>query len=309
VRKESSRGQKRFGIGEWYGFPLERLSTSECQRLAAHTLRENRAGLPCRFQSSAEKTVVCGKPGGVCTLRLYVKSGVTGEVSRAPGSEGRLRTVCPKRFDEDGLLHRWVGQTLLACDNPVVVREVGFLTGVAPDDDAAGDRADEVSRIDEVLLVPGEEPLKWCALEVQAVYFQGSAMAPDFRALAQWSREGLPFPMGIRRPDYRSSGPKRLMLQLQIKVPSLRRWGKKMAVAVDVDFFAALAPMRGVEDASNCDIAWFVLAYDESGDSPRLVPDRVHLTTLEQAVEGLTAGIPLSLEAFEARIRAKLARL
>jgi len=254
--------------------------------------------------------VVCGKPGGVCTLRLYVKSGITGEVSRAAGSEGRLRTVCPKRFDEDGLLHRWVGQTLLGCDSPVVVREVGFLTGVASDDDAAaGERADEVSRIDEVLVVPGEEPLKWCALEVQAVYFQGSAMAPDFRALAQRSREGLPFPVGIRRPDYRSSGPKRLMPQLQIKVPSLRRWGKKMAVAVDVDFIAALAPMRGVEDVSNCDIAWFVLAYDESGDSPRLVPDRVHLTTLEQAVEGLTAGVPLSLEAFEERIRAKLARL
>ncbi|MCL6431462.1 MAG: hypothetical protein K6V36_11490 [Anaerolineae bacterium] len=302
MRTETTRDQKRFGIGEWYGSPLERLSAAESRRLAVYALGESRAGLPCRFQSTAERSVACGKAGGVCTLRMYVRSRATGDVLRAPGDEGRLRTVCPKRFDEDGLLRRWVGETLLGCHSPVIVREVGFLTGAVSD-------GDEVSRIDEVLVVPGEEPLKWCALEVQAVYFQGSAMAPDFRALAQWSGEGLPFPVGNRRPDYRSSGPKRLMPQLQVKVPSLRRWGKKMAVAVDTDFFAALAPMRGVEDVSNCDIAWFVVGYDESGGSPRLVPDRVHLTTLEQAVEGLTAGVPLSLEAFEERIRAKLARL
>ncbi len=59
---------------------------------------------------------------------------------------------------------------------------------------------------------------------------------------------------------------------------------------------------------SNCDIAWFVVGYDEDGARAKLVPTDVHLTTLEQAVEGLTAGVPVSLESFEERIRAKLAK-
>jgi len=67
--------------------------------------------------------------------------------------------------------------------------------------------------------------------------------------------------------------------------------------------------MRRIGDVSNCDIAWFVVGYDESAGSARLVADSVHLTTLEQAVEGLTAGVPVSLEVFEERIRSKLARL
>jgi hypothetical protein len=58
-----------------------------------------------------------------------------------------------------------------------------------------------------------------------------------------------------------------------------------------------------------CDIAWFVVGYDEAQGSARLTPKEAHFTTLEQAVEGLTAGIPVSLEVFEERIRRKLARL
>ena len=196
-------------------------------------------------------------------------------------------------------------------EHPLVVREVGFLGAVSTDatDGATSDDADEVSRIDEVLVVPGVDPLKWCALEVQAVYFQGDAMSRDYPAIAEHTSPTLPFPVGNRRPDYRSSGPKRLMPQLQIKVPSLRRWGKKMAVVVDRDFFDALASMGGIKDVSNCDIAWFVVGYDETGSQPRLVADTVSLTTLEQAVEGITAGTPVSLEVFEERIRRKVEAL
>ena len=158
------------------------------------------------------------------------------------------------------------------------------------------------------LVVPGTSPLLWCALEVQAVYFQGAAMGGEYRAICDHTANTLPFPVGIRRPDYRSSGPKRLMPQLQIKVPSLRRWGKKMAVVVDQDFFDALGPMEDVRHVSNCDIAWFVVKYDESANNAKLVAEAVHLTTLERAVEGLTAGVPVSLELFEERIRAKLVR-
>ena len=119
----------------------------------------------------------------------------------------------------------------------------------------------------------------------------------------------MPFPALMRRPDYRSSGPKRLMPQLQTKVPTLRRWGKKMAVVVDRSFFNALGKMEDVRDISNCDIAWFIVSFDESTDPIKLVRESVCFTTLERAVEGLTGGVPVTLDEFEKRIKEKAARL
>ena len=99
------------------------------------------------------------------------------------------------------------------------------------------------------------------------------------------------------------------MPQLQIKVPSLRRWGKKMAVLVDEPFSRSLAPMEEVRDVSSCDIAWFVARYRLEARVAHLERGEVHLTTLERAVEGLTAGVPVSLTEFETRIRARLPAL
>jgi hypothetical protein len=67
--------------------------------------------------------------------------------------------------------------------------------------------------------------LRWCALEFQAVYFSGKSMENDFKAMGDWIGPGVPFPTVQRRPDFRSSGPKRLMPQLQIKVPTVTRSG------------------------------------------------------------------------------------
>jgi hypothetical protein len=164
----------------------------------------------------------------------------------------------------------------------------------------------DVGRIDMVLVRPNSDPLQWCALEVQAVYFSGKSMSNDFTALAR-SPEEI-FPPVQRRPDFRSSGPKRLMPQLQIKVPTLRRWGKRMAVVVDKPFFDSFTSMDRVTDLSNADIAWFIMTYKIKGRSAELSLDRVHFTTLERAVEGLTAGQPVSLGRFEGDISKFLAK-
>jgi len=79
-----------------------------------------------------------------------------------------------------------------------------------------------------------------------------------------------------------------------------------MAVVVERNFFDALGKMDDVKDASNSDIAWYVVKYDEGERQAVLKPDFVRFTTLERAVEGLTGGRPVSLEVFEARIREKL---
>jgi len=115
---------------------------------------------------------------------------------------------------------------------------------------------------------------------MQAVYFSGESIAKEFHAIVESTGDDIPFPVGRRRPDFRSSGPKRLMPQLQIKVPTLRRWGKKMCVLVDRTFFDNLGRMESVDDVSNCDIAWFVVKYEEDDAGTHLSPDLVHFTTL-----------------------------
>ena len=297
--------QLRFGIGEWYGVPLTTLSPEERHRFAEvqYLPKSERPAFRCPFQQEAN----CNKPGGVCSLRLYEKSSQTGQVKPATGEPGQLRTVCPARFEEEQVVYRWVAETVLGSSDPLILGEIGFWESPpSPEIEAV---PSDVGRIDKVLVVPDSKPLAWCALEVQAVYFQGRAMSNDFALIRDHAGDMLPFPSVLRRPDYRSSGPKRLMPQLQIKVPSLRRWGKKMTVVVDRSFFLAMGKMRTVPHISNCDVAWFVVKYEETANGRyRLVPDGVQFTTLEDSVEGLTAGVPVSLEVFEKRIMAKLER-
>src|SRR5208337_725997 len=101
--------------------------------------------------------------------------------------------------------------------------------------------------------------------------------------------------------------PKRLMPQLQIKVPTISRWGKKMAVVIDRAFWDSLGVMREVRDLSNCEIVWFVVSFAPAKDGRfSLTRGATHFTTLVNAVEGLTGGTPMSLERFESQIRDRL---
>lgn len=215
------RDPVRFGIGEWYGHLLHRLGPRQRAYYAEIQAASGgaRAHESCPFRSTAVRVVPCKKVGGVCSVRRYVRIPVTNEVVVTPGPEGHLRAVCPFRFWEDRAVFRWVGATLLRSEDPVIVNEVGFLSGMT---EGSNETGDDVGRIDQVLLLPESDPLKWCALEMQAVYFSGANMGTDFKAIHSSVDAAVPFP-APRHPDYRSSGPKRLMPQLQIKVPTLRR--------------------------------------------------------------------------------------
>jgi hypothetical protein len=256
----------------------------------------------------------------VCSIRRFVQ---TDDIV----SFGPLISTCPSRFLEDGEVFRVIGETILGTNDPMIVKEIPFLVrppipgeiaAPAPTDengeDTLGDAEEiavgreDVGRIDMVLIDRNSSPLQWCALEMQAVYFSGGSMNRDMAAITEYDGDGTPMPQAYRRPDFRSSGPKRLMPQLQIKVPTLRRWGKKMAIVVDRPFFDALGEMDHVPHLSNADIVWFVVRFDEEQipGQGTLVVDAIRYTTLERAVEGLTAGIPVSLPDFEGKIRAKI---
>lgn len=303
----------RFGIGEWFGKVLTQMDSAERRDYASEVLKEkkDREKLPCPFQPR-KQDAKCSKEGGVCSLRLYSskrdeKSGhATGEP--VEGAQGGFRVTCPYRFHEALDVFHWVGETILGDRNPQLVGEVGFLESGATTDAEGGD---DVGRIDMVLVsnktIKGA-PMEWCALEIQAVYFSGDTMRKEFKAFADETVDWVVFPAGRRRPDYRSSAPKRLMPQLQIKVPTLRRWGKKMAVVVDRAFFDSVGEMDRVPDVSNADIAWFIVRFQEvpGNKQSRLVRDEVRYTTLERSVDGLTGGKAVPKSVFEDRISGKL---
>jgi len=136
------------------------------------------------------------------------------------GSPAGPRVVtCPRRFDEAGVVLRWLAE-IVGFDPAItrIAREVPFMQAVANPDRAAG-------RIDLVLAQTAGDALDWYGLEIQAVYFSGPGMGSEFDRLSHDVQLQPPFPDKVRRPDWRSSSAKRFMPQLQVKVPTLRRWG------------------------------------------------------------------------------------
>jgi hypothetical protein len=277
--REKTKAKKkpvvRYGTGELYGFDFAALSPDRIRTLANASFKSH----PCPFRGGGS---ACNKIGGVCTLRQFSKTGSA--VTAVQDSS--LVATCPSRFYDAGVALSWAGRTLLDTDAPIVLTELPFLKSVT-----AGAVTDPstVGKIDMVLVHPD------------------TSMSKDFNVMKKWREPGLPFPQGIRRPDFRSSGPKRLMPQLQIKVPTISRWGKKMAVVVDLPFWESLGSITEVDHVSNCDIAWCVMKYHHDGTRFCMEPAALHLTTLDRAVEGLTGGKPTTLSDFEKTLRAKLA--
>jgi hypothetical protein len=213
-KPKKPKARSRYSIGEWYGAGFETISTADRFRLAKTEWEMDAlTGTPCPFQADTK----CNKKGGVCSLRAYQHVGDGPVVGTGP-----LITTCPQRFLESDTIFRWVGENLLQTPCPVVLSEVGFLDRLRPEEQVQDDEADSrdfIGRIDNVLVHPSKDPLDWCALELQAVYFSGMSMRNEFRMLSETEQQGLPYPAKHRRPDWRSSGPKRLLPQPGTKVP------------------------------------------------------------------------------------------
>jgi len=293
----------RHSIGEWYGVGFDRMSPTKRKELAEIEINvDGLTGVNCPFQRDEN----CNKKGGVCSLRLFEQSG--DDLVHCVGSP---ITTCPSRFLEDNIIYRWVGEILLATSDPIVLSDIGFLDRLndnANNDDQSDD-GNYIGRIDNVLLHPSRQPLDWCALEIQAVYFSGQAMKKEFSMLARQNTDKMLFPAGHRRPDWRSSGPKRLLPQLQTKTPTIRTWGKKLAVVVDEPFFNSLIGLEREKHLSNAEIVWFVVRYEPTDRGWRLAPGEAVYTKLESSVKALTGGVPLSKEAFEKQLLFKLAAI
>lgn len=295
---------KFYSIGEWFGSDIMSLDPGERKRFAELANSKKVKVLPCPFKKDKR----CNKAGGVCSVRQYVRESTDGPITL-----GDHVTTCPSRFFDADEIFRWVGEIMLGTPNPQVLGEIPFLQKLknepSSDEEEEPGEGDFIGRIDNILVNPNEpHRLSWCALEMQAVYFSGSAMSWEFNDISEHP-EMLRFPVRKRRPDFRSSGPKRLLPQLQTKVPELTRWGKKMAICVDESFFGELVGIQEVKHLSNADLAWFVVRYEQEGKRFRLRPSKHIFSKLDSTIKALTGGTPLPQEVFESQIRTKLASL
>ena len=285
----------RYGIAEWYGRPLLGLSVNERRRSAESALRRGRGTLPCPFQKSRPP---CRKPGGVCSLHRYEQ----GDNGRLGPPEGDPAIVCPARFEESELLVRWLAEIVgFRPEEAKVAREVPFMQGTSTGKPAG--------KIDLVVAKASDGEVRWYGLEIQAVYFSGSSMQSEFTNLRNDDQPTPPFPDAVRRPDWRSSSAKRLMPQLQIKVPTLRRWGSKIAVAVDRPFFESIGGPSPApsQDLNEGDVIWLVPELTCSFEGQyRLSRGHWEVLTLEQTCEKLLAAATVQREAFERELRNKL---
>lgn len=284
----------RYGIAEWYGRPFVSLSPAERQQFAELALKEDVSiQPPCPFQHGQP---ICSKRGGVCSMQRYEDAdGRIGEPVSAPTA------LCPRRFEEGQLLVRWLCEIVgFSPDEAMVAREVPFM--------ASTGTAKPAGKIDLVVAKVDGTALDWYGLEIQAVYFSGKKMAFQFRALLSDQQERPPFPDLPRRPDWRSSSAKRLMPQLEVKVPTLRMWGSKMAVAVDRTFFDAIGGPSAspAQYTQGGDIFWLVPELRPTASGFTLARSHWEALSLEDSADKLLSAEHVTPHDFEEALRARL---
>ena len=283
----------RYGIAEWYGQPFIDLSPARRSEFASLALGDTRSQPPCPFQ---EGNPPCSKSGGVCSIQRYAD-----DDGRIGSPDGPPVSTCPRRFEESQLLVHWLAE-IAGFDGgeAMVAREVPFMQST--------ETAKPAGKIDLVVARDTGGSLQWYGLEIQAVYFSGLGMRSQFEALRDDRHPRPPFPNAQRRPDWRSSSAKRLMPQLQVKVPTIRRWGSKTAVAVDRPFFDAIGgPSPSFSrDLGDGDIVWLVPEIARTEEGFALARGHWEVLTLEASGEKLLAAETVKREAFEEALRARL---
>ena len=217
-------------------------------------------------------------------------------------SVGEPVIMCPRRFEAEGLVYEWLAH---AADFPLhetkVASEVPFMRSTETDKPAG--------KIDMIVAHQQGDVLRWHGLEIQAVYFSGLGMESEFKALRDDLQEPPPFPSANRRPDWRSSSAKRLMPQLQIKAPTVRRWGAKLAVAVDRPFFDAIGgpSPQPSHDLNEGDIIWLVARLERAyAGALELAQAHWEVLTLEDSNTRLQAAETISRENFEGALQSRL---
>lgn len=223
----------------------------------------------CPFRDSPCTKSSKTDPLGICSL--------------SDGEEAA--SLCPVRFLERDRI--FIDAARLAFGEGVsfgVFPEVRILKiGNGPD-------ARKIGKVDFILgKISDGNIADFAALEVQAAYFSGNEVRTALRDFLEHGEAAISDV--DRRPDFRSSAQKRLVPQLQLKVPVFRRWGKKFFVVVDTQFFRAL-PRFADTTQGNSEVTWLSYPIRREGDAYRLAGVKVTYSEWDEVQNALREGTP-----------------
>lgn len=250
-------------ISEVFGYDVENVSA------AARSSRKNRLcpfrNSPCTKSSKSEPIGICSLSDGVhaaalCPVRFLEKDIIFNDVAKLAFGEGASFGVFPE------------------------VRILKIESG------KSGDRDQKIGKVDFILAkIELGRVVDFAAVEVQAVYFSGGEIRTPMNYFLE--NEKLDIGNSDRRADFRSSAQKRLVPQLQLKVPVFRRWGKKFFVVVDTQFFNAL-PVFLHTTYSNSEITWLSYPIAKEGDVYTMKEANVIYSEWDEVQNSLREGKP-----------------
>ncbi|TNE60971.1 MAG: hypothetical protein EP335_18225 [Alphaproteobacteria bacterium] len=242
----------------------------------------------CPFRNSPCTKSSKTEPLGICSL--------------SDGEEAAA--LCPVRFLERDRC--FVDAARLAFGPGAsfgVFPEVRILRIEAEEDDQK-DR--KIGKVDYLLgKIENGEVTDFAAVEVQAVYFSGGEIRSS---LNQYMNQPMGnVPLAERRPDFRSSAQKRLMPQLELKVPVFRRWGKKFFVVVDSQFFRALPGFKQTTQ-SNSELTWLGYPLRRVGERYQIQDPNIVFSEWDEIKNALREGTPPEPSDIIEELQTKLCR-
>lgn len=203
-------------------------------------------------------------------------------------SNGELAaSVCPVRFLEDNRIFSDASEIAFGKDTSFeVFPEIKILKIPA----TKTDKEKKIGKVDYLLgKVENHKITDFAAVEVQAVYFSGSEMRSFFNSYIL--KENIELEASRRGMDFRSSAQKRLVPQLQLKVPVFRRWGKKFFVVVDSLFFAELPEFPKTSEA-NSEVTWLAYPIKKQGVDYKLQSPNIVHSEWDEIRNSLREGTP-----------------
>lgn len=264
-------------ISEVFGYGVEDLSAE------AQAARRDKH---CPFRNSPCTKSSITDPIGVCSL-----------------SDGqRAASLCPVKFIEGNRIF---------LDAARLAFGAGAEFGIFPEirilkiEGEEGERDRKIGKVDYVLgRIESGIVVDFAAVEVQAVYFSGGEIRTP---MAQFIENNALNPaISDRRPDFRSSAQKRLVPQLQLKVPVFRRWGKKFFVVVDTQFFGAL-PRFATTTRANSEVTWLSYPLEKVGPNYVMQEANVIFSEWDEVQNALREGTPPDPSEIIQELQTKLA--
>lgn len=236
------------------------------------------AVIRCPYSGTA-----CSKPEPICSI------------SKA-GSQDNLVSVCPKRLT---MTPEVVTRLLQSCN----LQKDGAQGILLPEFELNS----AIGRLDFVLA--NEKTKAWAAIEVQTVYCSGSSIKEGLNKPR--TAQGLAVDAG--RPDFKSSGPKRLIPQLLSKVPALEPGKRPLIVVVDAWWYRQAPRLKALIDKrveqnvsyekSEHGVIWAVL---EANRCAHATLKYLAPTSLQESLDALIDFAPIDEATTSAKVAARI---